>query len=186
MNLSLRAPESWPDWPGSDRPGRKVGLTVLLGIGNPMRGDDGLGCAVAKAVNERQRLGISRADQPLKALICEEVPENFTADVKELAPGRIILVDAVDFAGQPGEVICVSAENLPTAGGSTHNPGLALLMHYLRAETGAEVVLIGMQPLNRQWRAPLSREVQESVNQLAALLVDGADAAVLNREKEKA
>lgn len=186
MIEALKPPQSWPDCLRLDRPGRQEGITLLLGIGNPLCGDDGLGCELARAVNERQRLSGPLAVSPLRALICEEVPENYTADVKQLAPRFIILVDAVDFGGQPGEIICVTADKLPAGSGSTHNPGLALLMQYLHTETGAEVVLIGMQPLNRQWHAPLSREVRESVNQLAALLVDGADAPVLNCEKENA
>jgi len=43
-------------------------------------------------------------------------------------------------------------------------------MHYLEAETGADVTLIGVQPKNRALHAPISPEVKESITCLAQLL----------------
>ncbi len=164
----------------------KAGLTVVLGIGNPLCGDDGLGCEVARLLNlpcdaadqtgartlgdeqDQQRDAATR----LRVLVCEEMPENFTADVKQLHPECIILIDAVDFCGKPGEMICATTAELQSDRFNTHKPALGLLMRYLEAETGAAALLIGVQPKSRTLHAGLSREVQESIGHLVALLTD--------------
>ena len=137
------------------------GRVVVLGIGNPLCGDDDLGCETARLL---QAGGFDHA------LVCEEVPENFTAEVKALQPREIILVDAVDFFAAPGDITSLRREQLRSDRFNTHKPALGLLMHYLEAETGAEVTLIGIQPKNRALHAPISPEVKESITHLAMLL----------------
>jgi len=141
------------------------GITVVLGIGNPLCGDDNLGCETARLLKS---CGFAHA------LVCEEVPENYTAEVKALRPRAIILIDAVDFSGTPGEIISLRREQLRSDRFSTHKPALSLLMHYLEAETGADVTLIGVQPKNRALHAPISPEVKESITCLAQLLAGPA------------
>ncbi|HPR88128.1 MAG TPA: hydrogenase maturation protease [bacterium] len=145
-----------------------VGRTVVLGIGNPLCGDDDLGCETARQL---------QAHGVLHALVCEEMPENFTAEVKACNPDSILLVDAVDFFAGPGDVIYLRREELHSERFNTHKPALGLLMRYLESETGAEVALIGIQPKNRALHAPLSPEVHESVTLLAAFLSDLAQPA---------
>jgi hydrogenase 3 maturation protease len=143
--------------------GRVAGRTVVLGIGNPLCGDDALGCETARLLRSR---GCERA------LVCEDVPENYTGEVKRFNPREIILVDAVDFSAEPGDVILLGREEVGNDRFNTHKPALGLLMHYLAAETGAEVVLVGIQPKNRALQAPISPEVRESIEHLALLLAD--------------
>lgn len=143
--------------------GATEGSTVVLGIGNPLCGDDNLGCEMARRLGCR---GFAHA------LVCDELPENYTAEVKSLNPRRIILVDAVDFHAAPGDVVCLHQEELQSDRFNTHKPSLGLLMHYLAAETGAKVALIGVQPKNRALHAPISPEVEESINLLVMMLSD--------------
>lgn len=135
--------------------------TVLLGIGQPEHGDDGVGPFLAA------RIGIHRN---LIALICEELPENHTAAVTELEPDVVLLLDAVDFKGQPGQVVLLRADQLGPVHGTAHHASLQPLMFYLAAETGAQVRLLGVQPAATMAGTGLSQNVQETVEMLQALL----------------
>ncbi|HQG45237.1 MAG TPA: hydrogenase maturation protease [bacterium] len=141
------------------------GPMVVLGIGNPHYGDDALGCETARLL---QVLGAPYA------LICNEMPENYTLEVKACYPGRILLVDAVDFFAPPGDLIYLRRQELRSDRFNTHKPDLGLLMRYLESETGAKTALIGIQPKNRALHAPISPEVHESLSHLAALLATAA------------
>ncbi len=144
------------------------GPVVVLGIGNSRYGDDALGCETARLLQSH--------GAPY-ALVCEEMPENYTAEVKACNPGRILLVDAVDFFAPPGDLVCLHRQELRSDRFNTHKPDLGLLMRYLESETGAEVALIGIQPKNRALHAPISPEVRESLSHLAALLSTAARTA---------
>ncbi|MBN2067580.1 MAG: hydrogenase maturation protease, partial [Candidatus Diapherotrites archaeon] len=67
--------------------------SVLMGIGNELKGDDGIGNAVAR---EFQGKG-------WKPVECETVPENFIAIVKRERPELLVIVDAASMGLAPGQ-----------------------------------------------------------------------------------
>lgn len=137
--------------------------TILMGVGNPMRADDGLGPALARRVGNTANI---------TSVICEDLPENFTGDVRTAKPGSILIADAIDFKGEPGEVVMLKPEDLKEERFSTHRPSLRLLMEFLRNETGAETLLVGIQPKSTGFSPLLSSEVDETVNKIAGLLIE--------------
>lgn len=101
--------------------------TVVIGMGNPDRGDDGAGIAVARRL---------RAGPPLAATVCE-----CPGDVLSLLDlwrgfGRAILIDAAAGEGAPGTVRRLDAGQgpLPEALGaaSSHSWGLAAAVEVAR------------------------------------------------------
>jgi hydrogenase maturation protease len=94
--------------------------TVVIGIGNPDRGDDGFGRVVAERLRGR-----------LPAHVClVEANGEATALLDGFADADLaILIDAAVFGGDPGDIrrFDVSSEPLPVAryGLSTHGFGLA-------------------------------------------------------------
>ena len=62
-------------------------VRMLLGIGNPLHGDDGVGNYVASRFRAR---GWNSID-------CGTMPENFTAVVRRHHPEILVLVDATDL-----------------------------------------------------------------------------------------
>ncbi len=141
-------------------------VTVLLGIGHPWRGDDGVGTALAQQLVDSKDFHV---------LVCEEVPENFTGPVRAFHPQTILLVDAVDAGAQPGDVLFLAADELNGIGVSAHHPSLRPLMSYLAQETGAQVVLLGIQPHPDAKAGPLSTEVAETLQVLKAVFSEAAD-----------
>lgn len=140
---------------------------VLLGIGNPDRGDDGLGPALA---NKLMSL------KSITSINCEDVPENFTDVIRAADPEVILLVDAIDFGGNAGEVILARADDLQWQERfDTHHASLIMVRDYLAQTTGAQIWLLGIQPKSIQFGESLSPEIHQVVDQLAVIFRKIAD-----------
>ncbi len=97
-----------------------TGATVIVGVGNRGRGDDGAGPALIDSLRGRTRARLVEA---------EEVPESYLGEITAGEADTVLLVDAVDFGGRPGEVGLFSRGELrgqPTF--STHRVPLRLVM----------------------------------------------------------
>lgn len=140
--------------------------TVLLGVGNPDRGDDGLGPALAA------KIGTAGS---IHSIVCEEVPENYTGSIRSHNPEIILFVDALDFGGRPGETVLVQSDSFTEDRFNTHRPSLSLVMNYLAHETGAPVWLLGIQPKSVNHGEPLTPEIDEIICQLADIIHKIAD-----------
>ncbi|MBC7187407.1 MAG: hydrogenase 3 maturation endopeptidase HyCI [Calditrichaeota bacterium] len=137
------------------------GRVVLLGVGSEWRGDDQAGSILARGLVRSARFC---------PIDCGDVPEAYTGPVKEFKPDRILIADAVDLGQEPGTIAILSADGLAQKRFDTHHASLRTLIDYLRAETGAEVVLIGIQPAGLGRGSGLAPAVQESVELLRALV----------------
>lgn len=149
----------------SHRLERCIGSKItFLGIGNELRRDDAVGLAIIDRLD-------ALMDNPSISLIkCHEVPENFTGRVKRFKPGCVILIDAADFGGLPGEAHVFELSELEGAEITTHRPSLSVLGDYLRSETGAGIFAIGIQPVDREFGEGLSPAVcRASINVANAL-----------------
>ena len=127
------------------------GTAVLMGIGNRWRGDDAAGPEV-----------IARLAGRVDARCI---------DAGDGAPGSILLVDAVDFGGPPGEVALFGLEDLPARLGTTHDLPLSVLMEYLRAMSGADVLLLGIQPETTDFGRRMSAAVDDAVRVVTEMLL---------------
>jgi hydrogenase maturation protease len=143
---------------------RHRGGGVVIGIGNPLRGDDAVGLAVAREL-------APRAGCPV--LITEETPENYLDRVRRESPAWVLLVDAANLGESPGASAIVrmgrGATFAPGALPSTHRPSLSVLTTYIESEIGADVWLLGIQPGSLEPGAALSAEVASGVGKAADL-----------------
>jgi hydrogenase 3 maturation protease len=89
-------------------------------------------------------------------LDCGPVPENYTGKIRRMQPEVIILVDAVDFGGRPGETILTEAENAGGATLSTHSMPLSIFCKMLPE---SKIYLLGIQPKSFD---KMSDEIQSS------------------------
>jgi len=150
-----------------------VGRVCVVGIGNRLAGDDGAGSAVA------ERLAGRVAGCVIDAGIA---PENHLEPVVRDRPDTILLVDAVDFGGEPGSVRMLDARSLATGGLSTHATSLAMVHDYLRARCPARVLLLGIQPARLGVGEALSEAVASSVEAVASRLTKLLGPAAATRD----
>jgi hydrogenase 3 maturation protease len=150
---------------------------VVMGVGNPDRGDDGAGLRVAELLEEALPCGAPPDGRRLTVLLAEEVPESFLGPAAAARPDTVLLVDAVDVGAAPGSVALLEPEALEGGATFTHRTPLTLVSEFLRRETGADVFLLAIQPRSLEWGDPMSSEVEEAARHLSRIL-----AAALHRE----
>ncbi len=148
--------------------------SLVIGLGNPLLGDEGIG---ARVVEELREL---------------DLPEGVTVvEGGTAGPGlirlmesyrRVIIVDAADMGHSPGQVVrfTPSEARFKTAEAplSLHQIGLGEMLALAEAleVTPAELVIIGIQPRRVEMGAELSPEVEGAVPHIIRLILDELDA----------
>jgi len=130
---------------------------VILGIGNSLRGDDGVGPYIIK------NLKLPITNYQLQTFDCGEMPENFLQPVIEAKPDILILVDCADFGGKPGEVKQLTPSQVIRSGLSTHSMSLKLFLDRVGEDTNAQIIVLGIQPQTIAFGEGLSEPVKNSL-----------------------
>lgn len=140
---------------------RLVGHVVLVGVGNPLFGDDNAGCLVANGLAGVPGLHVIQAD---------DVPERHVVQIADRAPDVVVLVDAVDLGAAAGSVAILEKEAMARYEASTHRVPLGLIAEFIQRASGADVFVFAIQPGRVQLGADLSPEVARSVESLCELI----------------
>jgi hydrogenase 3 maturation protease len=135
------------------------GRVVVACVGNEWRGDDGVGPFVAKLLRSTDRVTI---------LDCGETPENYLGVIVRLKPERVVVIDAADFGGKPGEVRVIARSEIGGGGVSTHAARLTILTDYVEAGAGAETFFLAIQPESTEFGRPLGAAVAAAAKEVAA------------------
>jgi len=138
-----------------------IGKVVILCIGNIERGDDGLGPYLASMI---------RGKVLYEVIDAGAAPENWTGVIIRLKPDTIIMVDAIYFEGEPGDVKIFSGEDLGSGKISTHDVSLKLLIEYLKESTKADIYVLGIKPQSNKLGEGLSSCIKLSLDNLGCTL----------------
>ena len=130
---------------------------VIVVMGNELRGDDNAGLLFGNLIKKHTSIPVISGG---------DAPENVTGYIVKKCPDTILLVDAMDFGGRPGEVSMVSSKKLRKDNISTHG-SLRLFVEYLEKMTGARILVLGFQPKNLGLGEQMSPEVAECVRKTA-------------------
>jgi len=140
---------------------RKV---VLVGVGNPLRGDDGVGVRIIELMQAAQLTDVM-------LLNTETIPEAFTGKVVEYRPTHVLLLDAANFRGEHGEARLIESGRIGGQAVSTHSLPLTIFVSYIEKTLGIRVLLLGVQPKVAEFYAEMSDEVAEAAEKISALLI---------------
>ncbi len=143
---------------------------VILGIGNPLKGDDALGLKILRKLR-------GKVPRSVKIIEGGIAPENFIGKIGKIRPSHVLLIDAALFGGKPGEAKMISIENIPSVTISTHVMPLYMVAGLIKEETGAKTVLLGMQPKNLNLGGEISREIKESIEKIAKTIIEAINRA---------
>ncbi|RKZ18594.1 hydrogenase 3 maturation endopeptidase HyCI [bacterium] len=127
------------------------GKTVVVGIGNPLREDDYIGCYIAENLKDT-----------VVSFNVEVNPEVFINDIVNENPDTIIIFDAADFGGRPGEVRLIEEGNIDRFTLSSHTIPISFFIHLLKMKTSADIYIIGIQPESTGYREGLSGIVRKT------------------------
>jgi hydrogenase 3 maturation protease len=150
--------------------GATAGGLVVLGVGSVLHGDDGAGVRVAEALLRAPIPGTSAID-------AGTVPENHTAEIRRLAPARLLIVDSAEMGEEPGAVRLIDPPDIRGASFSTHGLPMDMLVDYIRATIGCRVTLVGIQPRSVALGGVVSPEVDAAVRAVADALREFARGA---------
>lgn len=116
--------------------------TVILGIGNPIRGDDGIGPYITDKLIQHVK---NQPNPNIVPINTGPVPENFTSIIKKHNPNKIIMIDATEMSLTPGAIRIIKKEQIEELALTTHSMPLSILISYLETIT-KNITLIGIQP----------------------------------------
>jgi hydrogenase maturation protease len=143
---------------------------AIVGIGNLLMGDDGVGVRVLERLKQRYVLPpeVQLLDGGTKSI--ELLP--YIEDAR-----KVIFIDAVDFGRPPGFVAEVSGETVAEYFSnklSVHQIGLPDLIGamLLRGTVPEEMVLVGVQPSYTEIQWGLTEEVSKAVDEAAEKVVE--------------
>lgn len=137
--------------------------TVILGVGNPLQGDDAIGANLVDMLH-------GRIDATL--IYGGEVPENYLSSILATQPEVVLIVVALELGAEPGSLAILDADRLRAIENFTRNPGLAFLAVMIQDGTGAEVILVGVQPECTEFAAEMSTPVHQTLHNLEEMLVN--------------
>lgn len=135
---------------------------ILLGIGNPLNGDDGVGIYVAEQFRKDGWISLS----------CGTAPENFTGIVRKTRPYCLVLVDAAAMGILPGQYRIIPRDKIEDVSIGTHQLPLSFLIDYL-SDTASRIILIGIQPEHAGTGEEISLQVREGADRLVHVLSSG-------------
>jgi hydrogenase maturation protease len=146
--------------------------TLILGLGNPFRGDDGVGAAVVAALQKRHLpSGVTVEDVGTPGLELLLLWQGYH---------RVLIVDAAEMGMEPGiwRRFLLEEADLPfddvSLQGTLHGVGLAESLALARALDilPAEMVIYGVQPARTGWSASLSKAVKAAIPPICNAILD--------------
>ena len=143
---------------------------AVVGIGNVLLKDEGVGVHVARAL--REAVGTDRADIDI-------IDGGTSPDVLLLVEGvhKLILVDAVKGGGAPGSIYRFHPDDIVSEEKyviSAHQIGLldSLRMLEYSGSKPDSIVIIGIEPKEIDWGLDLSTELNEKLPQIVKMVMD--------------
>lgn len=151
------------------------GRTLILALGNPLRGDDGVGAAVLDCLRGR--------DLPPEVDLVDGGTSGLELVLTMQGYARVIVIDAADMRLTPGEWRQFSLDDVllhardPHLSGTMHYAGLAeaLVLAEALDQLPPEITVIGVQPATTDWEPGLTAPVQAALGSIAdAVLMTAA------------
>jgi hydrogenase maturation protease len=146
--------------------GRSPGSVDILGVGNPIRGDDGVGLVIASQL--RRILG-ARPSEGFRIHRDTLSPERLLSKLAASA-GRIVIFDAVEATRAPGDIVCCRLRDSRYGYFATHNIPLRLIPG-LESRVD-DIYIVGVQPLSVGVGEGLSDVVRDSAARIVAAVTD--------------
>lgn len=139
---------------------------ALVGVGNTLRGDDGVGVLLVRELNQ-----VFGEASNVCIIEAGSAPENITGHLRNFKPDFILFFDAAQMEGEPGEVGIWSFSECGGDLVSTHALPLSLVCAYLEVELNCRIALMGIKPLDIGFGRSISLQVEQALNEIAPSIV---------------
>jgi len=150
--------------------------TIILGLGNPLRRDDGIGPAVVEALRKSHSL-------PEEITIIDAGTSDLEALLLMQGYQRAFIIDAANIGATPGDWRCIPIEeiclipNVLPHYGSFHNAGLkdAIALGEALGILPKEIFIYAVQPQDLQISIGLSESNSAAVQEITKDLLERFD-----------
>ncbi|HEX9896995.1 MAG TPA: hydrogenase maturation protease [Dehalococcoidales bacterium] len=144
---------------------------VVMGIGNLLRKDDGVGI---HALQKLQETGSFPADINVEFIDCGIEPD--ISIFLESSVDKLVIIDAVQAHGKPGAIYRLTPDVLESERQdivSAHDLNLreSLIMMRLFGNLPVETVIIGVEPGEMKWGTTLTPEVEVKFPELISIIL---------------
>lgn len=130
--------------------------TVIAGIGNLLRNDDGAGPWIASQIKKKSNIVV---------YIPETGIERYITAINREQPDLIIFIDCVDFGKHPGFWDVVPAADIQDSTCHSHNISLHMLTRFFFTT----IWVIGVQPANIEVGEMISAPVRAASYEIVSL-----------------
>jgi len=138
--------------------------TVIVGIGNTLKGDDGAGPLICEQL---RHTGVGA-----ELIDAGTVPENYIQPIIKKTPQNLLIIDAIDFGAAPGVINIFKPEQLSSLVISTHILSPHLFLDMIRQDIDVDVYFIGIQPAQTKLGQSVSAAVKEAIQWLVRSLAE--------------
>ncbi len=150
---------------------KKLPRVVVVGVGNLLLKDEGIGIHAVKALQE------INLPEDVKIIDGGTAPD-LIAYTK--AGDKLIIIDAAKAGGKPGTIYRFRPQDLAAENGnlvSTHELGVEqnLKLMALMGNEPSEIVIIGVEPKEIGWGTELSPELQPVIPEIVEVVLKEID-----------
>jgi len=138
--------------------------TIILGIGNILKGDDAAGPLVCGR--------LKAAEISAEPIDAGTVPENYIQRIIKKAPRTLLVIDAIDFGAEAGTIKVFEPQHLNTHVISTHTLSPRLFVDIICRSIQVDVYFIGIQPAQTQLGQSVSATVSLAIKRLSGVLTE--------------
>ncbi len=142
------------------------GKIVIVGIGNILQGDDGLGCEL-----------VNRLQGHVNALCIDTgpTPENYLGKVIKEDPDTLLFIDAVHLNKQAGEFAIMQPEELAEQFPATHGFPLRMLIEQFSRSISGKIFFLGVQPQTVKIGDSFSVAIRNTLQRLEQWIVEAVN-----------
>ena len=131
---------------------------VFVGMGNRIKGDDGVGIYISQ---ELEKWG------NLKVITAENSIENYLGKINKQNVDSIIFIDAVDFGEKPGFSRFITVNKLTNTTTNTHNLSLSTISQLLDAPFKW---VVGVQAADVGYGIGLSPQIKNTADSIIEII----------------
>jgi len=107
----------------------------------------------------------------LMLINAESTLEKYTEKVEQFNPTHVMILDAANFKGIPGEIKLITSDQFGKQPISTHRLPLSIFISIIENVTGAKVILLGIQPESTNFMENMSSKLEETASFIANKLI---------------
>ena len=136
-----------------------------MGVGNRLRGDDGLGCFLVNRLKGKVNIPLIDGGS---------IPEKYLGLLEASQPDLVLVAVAADVPDAvSGDITLIDLDQVQAMKVRTRSTDLSLLFRFIPQKSRPEVLLIAVQPDNEmQDRKGVSDSVKVALDGLEALFVE--------------